>query len=220
MEFNPPDIIKSLKQQRRFHQEQLRLIDIALAAIEAGKTTATKPMIKNGASLNKVKKHRIRWTEEIARFLDDYDEFTIMDVQTDLATDLLEHASLAVLTHQSSDGDLTIVLTDNAQLHELNQDYLGIDAPTDVLSFPASETDPETARRYLGDILISVPRAEEQAQAAGHALESEIQLLIVHGTLHLLGYDHAGDEDKARMWKVQAEILEGLGLRNIEIREQ
>ena len=80
MEFNPPDIIKSLKQQRRFHQEQLRLIDIALAAIEAGKTTATKPMIKNGASLNKVKKHRIRWTEEI-----DYDEFTIMDVQTDLS---------------------------------------------------------------------------------------------------------------------------------------
>ncbi len=124
-----------------------------------------------------------------------------------------------MLAHQSADGDLTIVLTDDAQLHELNRDYLGIDAPTDVLSFPASETDPETARRYLGDILISIPRAEEQAQAAGHALEAEVQLLAVHGTLHLLGYDHAGDEEKARMWKAQAQILERLGLSGIEIRD-
>jgi probable rRNA maturation factor len=140
-------------------------------------------------------------------------------LHTDLATDVLERAALAVLTHQSTDGDLTIMLTDDAQLHELNRDYLGIDAPTDVLSFPASETDPETARRYLGDILISIPRAEEQARVAGHALEAEIQLLIVHGTLHLLGYDHVGDDDKARMWKAQAEILEGLGSGNIKIKE-
>ena len=122
--------------------------------------------------------------------------------------------------HHSADGDLTIVLTDDAQLHKLNQEYLGIDAPTDVLSFPASETDPETARRYLGDILISVPRAEEQARAAGHVLEAEVQLLVVHGTLHLLGYDHAEVDEKARMWKAQAEILDGLGLQNIKIREQ
>jgi hypothetical protein len=60
------------------------------------------------------------------------------------------------------------------RLQELNRDYLGIDAPTDVLSFPASETDPETGARYLGDILISVPRAQSQAEAAGHALESEV----------------------------------------------
>ena len=140
-------------------------------------------------------------------------------LQTDLAPDILERAAQAVLAHQSADGDLTVVLTDDAQLHELNQDYLGIDAPTDVLSFPASETDPETARRYLGDILISFPRAEEQARAAGHALEAEAQLLVVHGTLHLLGYDHAEAEEKARMWKAQAEILERLGLSEIEIRE-
>jgi probable rRNA maturation factor len=136
-----------------------------------------------------------------------------------LAPETLERAALAALARQSADGDLTIVLTDDAQLHELNRDYLGIDAPTDVLAFPASETDPETARRYLGDILISVPRAEEQACAAGHALETEAQLLAVHGTLHLLGYDHAGRADKARMWKAQAEILAGLGLSEIEIRE-
>ena len=140
-------------------------------------------------------------------------------LRTDLASSILEHAALAVLAHQSADGDLTIVLTDDAQLHELNRDYLGIDAPTDVLSFPASETDPETARRYLGDILVSVPRAEEQARAAGHALEAEVQLLVIHGTLHLLGYDHAEPREKARMWKVQAEVLERLGLSEIEIRE-
>jgi probable rRNA maturation factor len=140
-------------------------------------------------------------------------------LQTGLAVNILERAALAVLEHQSADGDLTIVLTDDVQLHELNREYLGIDAPTDVLSFPASETDPETARRYLGDILISVPRAEEQARAAGHMLEAEVQLLVVHGALHLLGYDHAEAEEKTRMWKAQAEILERLGISEIEIRE-
>lgn len=140
-------------------------------------------------------------------------------LKTILAPAALERAALAALARQSVDGDLTIVLTDDAQLHGLNRDYLGIDAPTDVLAFPASETDPETARRYLGDILISVPRAEEQARAAGHVLEAEAQLLTVHGTLHLLGYDHAGTADKARMWNAQAEILAGLGLTDIEIQE-
>jgi len=138
---------------------------------------------------------------------------------TSLAPDVLERAALAVLAHQSVDGDLTIVLTDDAQLHELNRDYLGIDTPTDVLSFPASETDPETARRYLGDILISIQRAGEQAKTAGHALEAEVQLLIVHGTLHLLGFDHAEADEKVRMWKAQAEVLERLGLAGIEIQE-
>ena len=135
------------------------------------------------------------------------------------SADILEHAAQAVLAHQSAEGDITIVLTDDAKLHELNRDYLGIDAPTDVLSFPASETDPETARRYLGDILISIPRAANQARAAGHELEAEAQLLTVHGTLHLLGYDHAGDEEKAHMWKAQGEVLESIGLGNIKIKE-
>jgi probable rRNA maturation factor len=135
--------------------------------------------------------------------------------------DLLERAARAALAHQSAsaDSELTIVLTDDARLRELNRDYLGIDAPTDVLSFPASETDPATGARYIGDILISIPRAQTQADAAGHALESEVQLLAVHGVLHLLGHDHGEEEEKARMWKAQAEILESLGLGNIQIRE-
>ena len=135
---------------------------------------------------------------------------------------LLERAVQAALTHGSAslDSELSIVLTDDARLRQLNRDYLGIDAPTDVLSFPASETDPETGARYIGDILISIPRAGAQADAAGHALESEVQLLVVHGVLHLLGHDHAEAEEKARMWKAQAEILERLGLGQIQIREE
>ncbi len=135
------------------------------------------------------------------------------------AASLLERAARLALEHQSADGDLTILLTDDAQLQTLNRDYLNVDAPTDVLSFPASETDPETGARYLGDILISVPRADEQARAAGHPLEAELQLLTVHGVLHLLGHDHAGAEEKKRMWAAQAEVLARLGLSGIRIHE-
>lgn len=136
--------------------------------------------------------------------------------------ELLERAAATALQHQAQapESDLSIILTDDARLHELNLNYLGVDAPTDVLSFPASETDPETGARYIGDILVSLARAQAQADAAGHALESEVQLLVVHGVLHLLGHDHAEPEEKDRMWKAQAEILERLGLGHIQIREE
>jgi len=148
----------------------------------------------------------------------------MINIETDIdfPENLLERAANAALEHesQSLDSELSIVLTDDARLRELNRDYLGIDAPTDVLSFPASETDPETGARYIGDILISIPRAQSQADAAGHPLEAETQLLVVHGVLHLLGHDHAQADEKARMWKAQAEILERLGLGHIQIREE
>ncbi len=134
-------------------------------------------------------------------------------------TSILERAVRFTLDAQSApeNVDLTIVLTDDAQLHALNRDYLGVDAPTDVLSFPASESDPETGTRYLGDILISIPRAAMQAEAAGHRAEEEVQLLVVHGTLHLLGHDHAEAEEKARMWKAQAAVMSRLGLSHVKI---
>lgn len=138
-----------------------------------------------------------------------------------LDIELLESAARAALEQQSApDDDITIVLTDDDQLRELNLDYLGIDAPTDVLSFPASESDPETGVRYLGDILISVRRAAQQAQAAGHSLQAEAQLLVVHGTLHLLGHDHADAEQKTRMWAAQAEVLKRLGLSHIKVYDE
>jgi probable rRNA maturation factor len=142
---------------------------------------------------------------------------TALDLPFEIS--LLEQAARAALDHQSADGDLTIVLTDDEQLQHLNRDYLGVDAPTDVLSFPASETDPETGRRYLGDILLSIPRADVQARAAGHPLVDEAQLLVVHGVLHLLGHDHAEADEKAKMWKAQSEILDGLGLGHVTILE-
>jgi probable rRNA maturation factor len=141
---------------------------------------------------------------------------------------LLERAALLTLElvpplstpeAESAHADLSIVLSDDRHLHELNLDYLGVDSPTDVLSFPAAEVDPETESVYLGDIVISIQRAMQQAQNAGHPVEAEAQLLVVHGVLHLLGYDHATDEDKSVMWAEQAKILERLGLSRIQIQE-
>ncbi|HNB55262.1 MAG TPA: rRNA maturation RNase YbeY [Anaerolineales bacterium] len=126
---------------------------------------------------------------------------------------LLEQAARAALTHQatSPDNTLTIVLTGDETLHELNLRFMDVDAPTDVLSFPSGEPDPETGETYLGDILISYPRAEAQAQQGGHPITAELQLLTVHGTLHLLGHDHYDEEEKATMWAAQSEILQSLG---------
>lgn len=126
---------------------------------------------------------------------------------------LLEGAAQAALEHQNAPqpASLTIVITGEEQLKELNSQYLGIDAPTDVLSFPSGETDPETGELYLGDVLISGPRAAEQGAAAGHGAQGEFQLLVVHGVLHLLGHDHAEEGEKARMWAAQREILARLG---------
>jgi probable rRNA maturation factor len=122
----------------------------------------------------------------------------------------IEHAALTVFVHEHADlnADLSIVLTHDARLHELNRQFMGIDAPTDVLSFPADLVDPDSQAAYLGDIIISVDRASAQAAAQGHTLAAEIILLVVHGTLHLLGHDHAEPADKARMWAAQAASLE------------
>jgi probable rRNA maturation factor len=106
--------------------------------------------------------------------------------------------------------DLTIAIEDNEQLHKLNLEFLGVDDATDVLSFPAEETDPDSGNLYIGDIIISFPKAAGQAQTAGHSIEAEIQLLVVHGVLHLLGYDHATPEEKKEMWDLQAKMIERL----------
>lgn len=146
----------------------------------------------------------------------------IETLSLDIPANLVEKAAGETLRQQSSlvDADLTIVLADDAQLQALNRDYLGVDAPTDVLSFPSEQTDPETGSRYLGDILLSVERAAAQAAGAGHPVEAEIQLLVVHGVLHLLGHDHAEADEKARMWQAQAQVLSDLGLAHIQVREE
>jgi len=135
------------------------------------------------------------------------------------AAEALEQQAAALPGASPGTVDLTIAQTDDGRIQTLNREYLDHDAPTDVLSFPAREADPETGRLYLGDIIISTQRAAEQAREAGHSLEAEAQLLVVHGVLHLLGYDHAEPGEKARMWDAQAEILRRLGLQAISIRE-
>jgi probable rRNA maturation factor len=127
----------------------------------------------------------------------------------------IEEAAQASLqsggAHHSA--DLTIVLTDDAQIHQLNLQFLGLDTPTDVLSFPTGAVDPDTDRPYLGDVIISVERA--QAQALDHPLEDELRLLVVHGVLHLLGHDHAEQAEKKTMWRIQREVLHNLGCADI-----
>ncbi len=145
------------------------------------------------------------------------------DYQVLVDAETLTLAAQTVL-HQEElqeEQDLTIAVEGDDRLHELNRDYLGIDAPTDVLSFPSGEEiDPETERVYLGDIILSYPRALQQATSAGHEVMSEIQLLVIHGVLHLLGYDHATPEEKTAMWAAQAEAIQTLGIHLNRLPEE
>jgi probable rRNA maturation factor len=117
-----------------------------------------------------------------------------------------------------------ITLTDNASIREYNLEYRKIDRPTDVLSFPLIEyaggkpdimpgdIDPETNRVSLGDIIISVEKAKEQAESYGHSQEREFAFLAVHGMLHLLGYDHESEQEEKVMFGKQDEVLNEMGL--------
>jgi len=124
----------------------------------------------------------------------------------------IEQSVQVTLNHQSApiESDLTVLIADDSQIQGLNQQYLGIDTPTDVLAFPGGFIDPDTQHTYLGDVIISYPQAKRQADIAEHSLDDEIRLLVVHGVLHLLGHDHLESEKKALMWSAQAEILSRL----------
>lgn len=126
---------------------------------------------------------------------------------------LLQQAAEATLATAGVTGPavVTLLLSDDARLQALNRTFLGYDQPTDVLSFPSGES--LTGRVVnLGDIAVSVAQARRQAAVAGHSVAAELQLLLVHGILHLLGHDHAEVEEKAVMWRLQAAVLHGLGV--------
>lgn len=134
------------------------------------------------------------------------------DFAGDAPAKLLREAARAALKHEAAaPGALSIAVTGDETLQTLNRQHLGHDYPTDVLSFPSEADDPDRVGRYFGDIVISYPRAHAQAAAGGHTVEAELQLLVVHGVLHLLGHDHATVAGKARMWQAQAEILAKIG---------
>ena len=138
--------------------------------------------------------------------------------QSQVSPDLLRRAVSATLAHQQMEEpcELAVVVTDDEVLHELNRRYRDVDAPTDVLAFPDETRGPFVGApglpRYLGDVIISFPRAEVQAAEAGHDVQIELQLLVVHGVLHLLGYDDVTEEQRVRMWNAQAEVLVALGV--------
>lgn len=122
---------------------------------------------------------------------------------------LIERVIRQALLNERVTGEIevTIVVTDDPGIHELNRQYRGVDSPTDVLSFPIEEDAPGAGRfvlppgipRNLGDIVISFPRVIAQAEEYGHSSQRELGYLAVHGTLHLLGYDHETESDRQVM---------------------
>ena len=148
----------------------------------------------------------------------------------------LEYESLAALVADAVldaekcpyEAQISLVLTDDAEIHRINREFRQIDRPTDVLSFPMIpfekpadytllETDeglfdPDSGELILGDIMISVDRLHEQSREYGHSLKREYCFLVAHSVLHLLGYDHESPEEAAVMEEKQEAVLEGLGI--------
>ncbi|GAA4472565.1 rRNA maturation RNase YbeY [Enteractinococcus fodinae] len=110
------------------------------------------------------------------------------------------------------DAELAIVFVDNEAMSQLHQEWMGLEGPTDVMSFPMDElrpgTEEEPAQGLLGDIVISPEVATDHAQRGGHSVADEIALLVTHGLLHLLGYDHHDDDEKHQMFTTQNQLLE------------
>ncbi|MBQ8193782.1 MAG: rRNA maturation RNase YbeY [Oscillospiraceae bacterium] len=133
---------------------------------------------------------------------------------------LIEMCTRAALEEEQIDEDaqVSVTLVDNEAIREINNEHRGIDKATDVLSFPLGDedsfdTDPETGAILLGDIMISLERAKEQAEEYGHSYRREVAFLITHSLFHLLGYDHVdSEEDEKLMFGKQDKVLEKLGI--------
>lgn len=121
--------------------------------------------------------------------------------------------------------EMSVTLMDNEEIHQINKEYRGVDKPTDVISFAIEEDDPNEVPiilpddedfeipKNIGDIMVSVDKVKEQAEYLGHSQERELGFLVVHGFLHLNGYDHMREEDEQEMFGLQREILEEYGLK-------
>lgn len=133
---------------------------------------------------------------------------------------LIRRSCNAVLEFENFEhpAEISVTFVDNAKIAELNNQYRNKPMPTDVLSFPLGENgeydlDPDTGAVVLGDIVISMERAMEQAELYGHPLQREVAFLTVHSMLHLLGYDHeAGGMEAVKMREKEEAVLIQLGL--------
>lgn len=122
-------------------------------------------------------------------------------------------AANSALMAEDTAGDISICICGPEEIKRLNREYRGMDMVTDVLSFPALEgADIVAPPGYLGDIMVCLDRAEEQAREYGHSLTRELCFLAVHGVLHLLGYDHMEPADEREMLARQKNIMEGTGI--------
>ena len=111
-----------------------------------------------------------------------------------------------------------LIIVDNEYIHELNRTYRNIDRETDVITFALEDEDSiilPNDERVLGDIYISIDKAESQALEYGHSLLRELSFLAVHGFYHLLGYDHMTEDDEKVMFKKQEEVLEEYGISRV-----
>ena len=120
--------------------------------------------------------------------------------------------------------EMSVTLMDNEHIHEINKKYRGVDKPTDVISFAIEEDDPDEVPiilpedegfdipKNIGDIMVSMDKVKEQAEYLGHSEDRELGFLVVHGFLHLNGYDHMKEEDEKEMFGLQREILDSYGL--------
>ena len=167
------------------------------------------------------------------------DQAYLASGQEKLLHEVIEAAAKYLNLPEGIELDLSIV--SNEEIQVLNRDYRGLDKPTDVLSFALTEVtsefdvdfahldltgeaeetedleetefeDEEAIPQHLGDIIISYPRAQEQAQDYGHSLDRELAFLAVHGFLHLNGYDHQTEEEAQEMFRIQEEVLTTYGL--------
>jgi len=140
--------------------------------------------------------------------------------------DLIRNAVQTTLCYMdfNTKVEISVMFTDNDEIRKLNREHRSIDKVTDVLSFPLIEYDEDgnvveeymdfspSGEMVLGDIVISLDRAEEQAKEYGHSFEREVGFLAVHSMLHLLGYDHMTPEDEEEMFGYQEDILNKMNL--------
>ncbi len=143
---------------------------------------------------------------------------------------LMESVARAAMTLEGvQNAEVAARLVDDDTIHRINLKTRGVDRATDVLSFPTvsypagktakdcpkrvkREYDPATGRSFLGDLVVSLPRAAEQAESYGHSLEREIGFLTAHGVLHLCGYDHETEDDAKTMRSLEEKVLTSLAL--------
>ncbi|TFB24839.1 rRNA maturation RNase YbeY [Filobacillus milosensis] len=152
-------------------------------------------------------------------FIDETNQVT--DDQKDIIEKLVDFA--AKMEEVNGDAELSITLVNNEEIREINRDYRGKDYATDVISFALQEQGEdeleiigEDLPEHLGDIIVSIEKAKEQADEYQHTFQRELGFLIVHGLLHLLGYDHQSVEEEKEMFERQEHILQEFGLKRNE----